>query len=412
MSAPQAPAVAKGPVSLEVATLRIFSTTGDPVGLGFLVTRELALTCAHVVASALGLEDDAEPALGASIGLDLPLLAQPGQDVSALTATVEEWIPEQSSGAGDVAVLRLSKPLQAAGPVRLITAPDVWNHKARAFGFPDGHPAGVWHAGLLRARQANNWVQMNHDPTAGGHPVSRGFSGAPVWDDTLGAVVGMLTAAEIGTPPVSYLIPTERLVAAWPDLPCQKVIDLTGPTAFVRNLARLVTRWRTRRRLLFGVLLGTVLAGSVLTVLAVMFATNKTPPKPPVSKPSPVQHSTVPPSTFTLSGTLTIKISSSESGNAPLIATTAQGCEGTGPYSDMSSGTAVVITDPEGRQVAVGVLQFGRSAAGNSNTCVMPFSASDVPRGLPSYSITISHRGTQVFTPSKAQAGVRLGIGQ
>jgi WD40 repeat protein len=211
------PMAASGPQSLEAATLRIFSTAGDPVAVGFLVTRELALTCAHVVSNALAAPQDAQWPEGAVLTVDMPLLAKAGQDGAGLTATVEKWIPAQPSGAGDVAVLRLSAPVEAAAPVRLIAAPDVWGHKARAFGFPNGHPAGVWHAGLLLAGHAN-WVQMNQDPTAGGYPVSYGFSGAPVWDNTLGAVVGMLTAAEIGTPPVSYLIPTERLVAAWEDL--------------------------------------------------------------------------------------------------------------------------------------------------------------------------------------------------
>ena len=209
---------ASGPQSLEAATLRIFSPAGDPVAVGFLVTSELALTCAHVVSSALAADRDAQSPEGEVIAVDLPLLAQPGQNATPLTATVEKWIPEQPLGAGDVAVLRLSEPVEAAGPVRLITAPNVWRHEARAFGLPDGHPAGVWHAGLLLAREANDWVQMNQDLRAGGYPVSYGFSGAPVWDDRLGAVVGMLTAAEIGTPRVSFLIPTSRLVAAWEDL--------------------------------------------------------------------------------------------------------------------------------------------------------------------------------------------------
>jgi len=41
----------------------------------------------------------------------------------------------------------------------------------------------------------------------------------------------------------------------------------------------------------------------------------------------------------------------------------------------------------------------------------MTFSVRGVPRGLPSYSVTISHRGTEVYTPEAAQAGVALEIG-
>ncbi|HET9899221.1 MAG TPA: hypothetical protein VFQ44_30215 [Streptosporangiaceae bacterium] len=42
----------------------------------------------------------------------------------------------------------------------------------------------------------------------------------------------------------------------------------------------------------------------------------------------------------------------------------------------------------------------------------MAFSVPDVPRGLLSYSVTISHRGTQVVTPEEAQTGVALQIVQ
>ena len=219
MNTSRPPVVAAGPQSLRAATLRILSTAGDPVAVGFLVTSELALTCAHVVCNALPADQDAPSPEGAVIAVDLPLHGHQAENAAPLRATVEKWIPEQPSGAGDMAVLRLSEPVEAAGPVRLITPPDdVWGHETRSFGFPDGHPAGVWHAGLLRDREANGWVQMNQDPAAGGYPVSYGFSGAPVWDDRLGAVVGMLTTAESRTPPVSFLIPTDRLVAAWEDM--------------------------------------------------------------------------------------------------------------------------------------------------------------------------------------------------
>jgi hypothetical protein len=116
--------------------------------------------------------------------------------------------------------------------------------------------------------------------------------------------------------------------------------------------------------------------------------------------------------TFVLVGTLTIEQSSSDLSNGPsLIAPTAQGCQGTGSYSDLSAGTAVVVTDSQGQQVAVGAMQTGRLTDGQRNRCVMPFSVQDVPRGLPTYSVTISHRGTQVYTPQEAQAGVALEIG-
>ncbi|KOV88436.1 MULTISPECIES: S1 family peptidase [unclassified Streptomyces] len=184
------------------------------MGLGFLVTTELALTCAHVVSAGLGTSE--APAASARLHVDLPLLSASGQSGQGVKAGVEHWVPAQPSGAGDVAVLRLSAPLPGGRPIRLVAAQDVWGHPARAFGFPAGRPGGVWHSGVLRARQANGWVQA--DLVENGYRVSRGFSGSPVWDEKLVGVVGMVAVAEAGEPPVSYLIPTDDLLAAWPEL--------------------------------------------------------------------------------------------------------------------------------------------------------------------------------------------------
>ncbi|QEV09192.1 trypsin-like peptidase domain-containing protein [Streptomyces prasinus] len=228
-----------GPQSLDASVLRVRDGRGQPVGVAFLVSDTLALTCAHVVHAALGTTGGAAPPASARIQVDLPLVPAPRRDggTPVTTAGVEHWVPprtphgglsvpaaraESSSGRddvvvpADVAVLRLKEPLPGAGPVRLVEADELWEHPVRAFGLPTGRPGGVWHAGVLRGRQADGWVQA--DLTGDGYPVSRGFSGGPVWDDRLSGVVGMVTVAESGQPPVSYLIPTSGLLAACPEL--------------------------------------------------------------------------------------------------------------------------------------------------------------------------------------------------
>ncbi|MEW2706220.1 trypsin-like peptidase domain-containing protein [Streptomyces koyangensis] len=206
---------------LERALLRICDGRGQPVGLGFLVSDTMALTCAHVVTAALGTPAGTPPGPGARVPVDLPLVAgRPRAD-----AAVERWLPPRGTGDGpggavDVAVLRLEVPPPGARPVRLVDtaapADGLWGHRVRAFGLPAGRPGGVWHAGVLRGRQADGWIQA--DLVGGGYPVSRGFSGGPVWDDRLSGVVGMVTVAETGETPASYLIPTDGLAAAWPAL--------------------------------------------------------------------------------------------------------------------------------------------------------------------------------------------------
>ncbi|MFE6286212.1 trypsin-like peptidase domain-containing protein [Streptomyces sp. NPDC057877] len=200
-----------GPKALDRALLRILDARRQPVGVGFLVSDTVALTCAHVVSAALGPPADTPPEPGARVLVDLPLV--PGAPQAE--AVVELWVAPAGT-ASDVAVLRFAAPLPGAGPVRLVDADVLWGHRVRAFGVPAGRSGGVWHVGVLRGRQADGWVQA--DLVGDGYPVSRGFSGGPVWDDRLSGVVGMVTVAESGQPPVSYLIPTGGLVAAWPEL--------------------------------------------------------------------------------------------------------------------------------------------------------------------------------------------------
>jgi WD40 repeat protein len=226
-----------GPEPMKSAILRIYAAKPaangerESVGVGFLVSHEFALTSAHVVYAALALAAGTQPPEGAVVTVDLPLLSAPAGDGGVLTVSIEELIPRQPTGAGDVAVLRLNAPVPDARPVRLVMADDRWDHRAGVFGLSAGHPAGVWHSGLLKGPQANGWIQMNLDPASGGHVVSPGFSGGPVWDEALGGVAGMVVAAEAGAPPVSYLIPTERLAAAWP-----KLRELTLPPSPFRSL--------------------------------------------------------------------------------------------------------------------------------------------------------------------------------
>jgi hypothetical protein len=100
--------------------------------------------------------------------------------------------------------------------VRLVTADELWAHPIRIFGFPSGHNNGVWASGVLRDKLANSWVQIEDDKVTGLR-VERGFSGAPVWDETLAGVVGMTVAAQTQRQEgkVAFIIPTKVLSQAW-----------------------------------------------------------------------------------------------------------------------------------------------------------------------------------------------------
>ena len=194
----------------ESAIVRIHNADGDIVGTGFLVNDRHILTCAHVVACALNIpEDAAEPPEG-TLELDFPLLAA-GQ---MLAARVCRWQPSV-----DVAGLQLlgwAPP--GAEPVRLVTTDDdLWGHPFRAFGFPLGYAEGVWASGVIRGRRADDWVQIE-DVKQTGYLVKPGFSGGPVWDEVLKGVVGMVVAADTDErTKAAFLLPADLLARAWPE---------------------------------------------------------------------------------------------------------------------------------------------------------------------------------------------------
>ncbi|HEX8928758.1 MAG TPA: serine protease, partial [Actinomycetota bacterium] len=173
------------------------------------------LTCAHVVERALGLRGGAQPPPEAAVTVDFPLVAP---DVG-LTARVIRWQPVQEDGRGDVAGLRLQDPAPAgARALRLLTAPELWGHRFRIFGFPARHDHGVWSSGRLLGPEATGWVELEDVKTTG-FRVEPGFSGAPVWDEELGGVVGMAVAAEAQPEArAAFMIPADVLTAAWPAL--------------------------------------------------------------------------------------------------------------------------------------------------------------------------------------------------
>jgi len=65
-------------LNLNAAIVRIRAENDRIVGAGFLVGQRQVLTCAHVVAGALGVPDDAAEVPEGEIRIDFPLVA-PGQ---------------------------------------------------------------------------------------------------------------------------------------------------------------------------------------------------------------------------------------------------------------------------------------------------------------------------------------------
>jgi hypothetical protein len=202
--------------------VRIYSVSGEAVGIGFLVSENYVLTCANVITNALDMPVTTQEQPDAKVYLDFPLIA-PRQN---FIAQVVFWRPVNPDEFNeDIAGLELlNPPPREAKPAPLVTAEDLWGHPFRTFGCPQGQPNGVWIVGVLQGQLANGWVQIQAKEI--GYNLEFGFNGAPVWDEQLEGVVGICVAFDPNRPyaKVGFMIPTTVLVQAWLELSEQAII--------------------------------------------------------------------------------------------------------------------------------------------------------------------------------------------
>jgi Flp pilus assembly protein TadD len=202
---------------LEQSVVRIYSNNGNVIGAGFLFSEKYILTCTHVLAYALGIQDGTSEMPTGTVHLDFPRV----DSKQKLTAKVVFWLPVNSGSfesQEDIAVLKLENPcLDKAQPLELLACENLWKHEFVAFGFPRG-THGVWTEGILQGANAKGWVQIEVK-SENSYRLEEGFSGTPVWDGTLQRVVGMAVAAEKNRPDVkaAFIIPAKVLLEALPE---------------------------------------------------------------------------------------------------------------------------------------------------------------------------------------------------
>ena len=210
-----------GTVSLpEAFIVRVLARDGEVAGLGMLVTARQMVTCAHVVNRALGLDSQARDRPEGTVLIDFPIAA-PGH--GPLEARVVAWVPPPgpSTAGDDVAGLELvsERAPDGARPGKLAVEMPRAGKTLRTFGHPRYLPLpnSAWF-GTFRGRAGNGLLRLG--PESGSAlPDQQGFSGAPVWDDELGRVVGLVAAARPETPGAreSYAISADTLRLAWPE---------------------------------------------------------------------------------------------------------------------------------------------------------------------------------------------------
>ncbi|WP_309112388.1 trypsin-like peptidase domain-containing protein [Saccharothrix sp.] len=174
----------------ERAVVRVFRD-GGAVGMGFPVGEDLVLTCAHVVGDEV----------------DFPFLGA-GSAVSEVFR----------SDLADVAVLRVADVPAGPRALRVVAHEGLRDHRVRAFGVTAHRPDGVWSHGVVRGPIAGGRIHVEDDRSYG-VPLSRGFSGGPLLDDELGAVVGMVVEVEERADRrIGYALSGTALHETWPDL--------------------------------------------------------------------------------------------------------------------------------------------------------------------------------------------------
>ncbi|MFP3988650.1 trypsin-like peptidase domain-containing protein [Streptomyces sp. E11-3] len=201
--------------------VRILSPHGVVLGAGIRVAPDVVLTCAHVVASAVS------PGQGhPEVVPTRPVLVDmPGHpDVSAGEAFVLSggWFPGPLAGGsgGDLAVLHTTwSPPGTTATARLGPCGEPDRREVNVYGHPKGAPAGLWtRAGVVgHGGPHRDWIQL--EGIGSGVRVTRGFSGAGVWDPAARRVVGMVTAAYTDQQAkAAWMLPLEAAARMWPGL--------------------------------------------------------------------------------------------------------------------------------------------------------------------------------------------------
>ncbi|MFJ1635647.1 trypsin-like peptidase domain-containing protein [Streptomyces anulatus] len=217
------------------SVVRIKGQSGEPVGAGFFVAPDLVLTCAHVVAYALGCPGREKDAAQTSVTLDVPLVGELKGKTWA--AEVEHFVPERDDESGDIAVLRLKDAIPGTRPIPMVEPGTAWDHAVGVVGFTGAHPGGLWSRGRPSGTNEQGWRQFsrlnNEEPR-----VTKGFSGSPVWDSQLGAAIGLIVVTQNDhEAQQTFMIRTSTLSKELPQL--KEVLHPDSPfrslTAFGEN---------------------------------------------------------------------------------------------------------------------------------------------------------------------------------
>jgi len=205
--------------------IRIWHQTVDvPVGVGFVLDDRHVMTCAHVVADALGQREalrDNKTAPPQEVRIDLPGVSP--RNFLRAKVLPGKWFPERRHTAAtaddpvdDIAVLALEPSDRLpTGTQAVVTASGCDNGErfaayAVSMELPDGRAV----AGLLREQLTPSRLQIQSESVE--EAVRPGCSGAAAWNLKRGGISGMVV--EMQQERSGLIIPVGILTRVWPSL--------------------------------------------------------------------------------------------------------------------------------------------------------------------------------------------------
>jgi hypothetical protein len=227
--------MAVGLTALGQNTVRVLAEEGGYAGLGYRIAPNLVITCAHVVAAALGTDPhDPTPPTG-QVLLDLPFApgGEPAMQTFAALAP-GGWLPfGEGSKATDLALLRIEDAGAAAlplpgAPADLDPAISLTGKPFTAYGGLKGHERFLIPLeGRVRAPVGNGRWQLSARDSD--YTIEPGCSGAPAIDSRTGLVIGLIAQDEQDpSARAGFLIAADdlRTLLAIADIPRPDVVGL------------------------------------------------------------------------------------------------------------------------------------------------------------------------------------------
>ncbi|MDQ1252906.1 MAG: hypothetical protein QG646_2048, partial [Euryarchaeota archaeon] len=213
----------KSSEDLTKGIVQILRHDGTVAGTGFVISKNLIATCAHVV-----LEARAGPGDKVKVRFNNPNATECNASVIP-----ESW---RSPDKGDISILTFEEELPSEVEVLLIgSSAGVTGHKVCTFGFPVvGDIKGIWGHGEVIGKVTERGTSLLQIDS---NEITKGFSGAPLWDESRQRVIGIVVGAikkdlldKLQN--VSFAIPSEMVQSICPELKIREICPYRGLFSF------------------------------------------------------------------------------------------------------------------------------------------------------------------------------------